>query len=96
MSAKKIVTIVGGVALLSALIQFLSWAYASGNTAGPVSGNGAADVVYKLSSFPLSLVSSALDVGFWPVAVLNGAIWGVVILFAVKLRGTQRDSKSTS
>jgi hypothetical protein len=94
MSAKRKLTIVAGVVLLSALIQFLSWAFASGNTAGPVAGNSTADVVYRLSSLPLSLIARALDIGFWPVALLNGVIWGAVILFVIKLFGTLKFKRS--
>jgi hypothetical protein len=94
MSAKMRVMIVGGVALLSALIQFFSWAFASGNTAGPVVGNSTADAVYTLSSLPLSVVSRALDIGFWPVALLNGVIWGAIILFVIKLYGVLKFKRS--
>jgi hypothetical protein len=87
MSRKRNVTIVAGMVLLSAIVQFLSWAFASGNTAGPVVGNSSADAVYKWSSLPLSLVPGALEIGFWPVALLNGAIWGAAILFLIKLFG---------
>ena len=86
--------IVAGVALLSAFVQFLSWTFASGNTAGPIVGNSTADAVYSMSSLPLSLVSLAFDIGFWPFTFLNGVIWGAVILFVVKLYGSLKLKRS--
>lgn len=81
MNRMKQVVMLGAITLLSVVVQFLSWSFASGNTARPLESNTGAEVIYAISSFPLSIVARrAFDAGFWPVTFFNGMLWAFAAL----------------
>jgi hypothetical protein len=86
MSRIKQIVMFGGVSLLSVVVQFLTWAFASGNTARPLAPNTIADIGYAVASFPVTFfLRHALYDGFWALTFFNAVLWGVVALTLTRL-----------
>ena len=87
---KRFVAHVVGVTSLHLIVQFFAWSVAPGNTARP---EAAIYCLWPIVSFPTFYVapSSVATAMFWPLCLLNSAIWGMsTVMVATALRGRGR------
>jgi hypothetical protein len=61
--------------------QFFSWTFTTGNVARPMPMSGVANVVYAITSFPMTVImKDGYNNSFWPLTISNAVVWGFVWL----------------